>query len=128
MQKTESGKDEIEALKDQVSALEKQLKEVHEEDSKKLESMAVDKDQIEQLNARVAVLDSEGEVLKAQLLKAFADVKEMQQKTLDRQAENSALIVFYQVIKNKDLLTLKTVRPNILLSLHAWLHLKCRKY
>ena len=37
MQKTESGKDEIEALKDQVSALEKQLKEVHEEDSEKSE-------------------------------------------------------------------------------------------
>ena len=59
MQKTESGKEDIEALKAQVSALENQLKELHEEDSKKLESMAVDKDQIEQLKARVAFLDRE---------------------------------------------------------------------
>ena len=60
LQKTESGKDEIEALKDQVSA--KQLKEVHEEDSKKSERMAVDKDLIEQLKARVAILDRELQV------------------------------------------------------------------
>jgi hypothetical protein len=49
LQKTESGKEGIEAPKAQVSALENQLKELHEEDSKKLESMAVGKDQIEQL-------------------------------------------------------------------------------
>ncbi len=42
-------------------------------------------------------------MLKAQLQMAFADVKEMQQQTLDRQAENSAPIDFYQVIK--------TIRP-----------------
>jgi hypothetical protein len=42
LQKTESGKDEIEALKDQVSA--KQLKEVHEEDSKKSEREQVEGD------------------------------------------------------------------------------------
>ena len=42
LQKTESGKDEIEALKDQVSA--KQLKEVHEEDSKKSERDQVEGD------------------------------------------------------------------------------------
>jgi predicted nucleic acid-binding Zn-ribbon protein len=52
-----SGKEEIEALKDQVSALEKQLKEKHEEDSMNMKTMAVDKDQIEQLKARVVVLD-----------------------------------------------------------------------
>jgi predicted nucleic acid-binding Zn-ribbon protein len=56
-----SGKEEIEALKDQVSALEKQLKEMHEKDSMNMETMAVDKDQIEQLKARVVVLDREVE-------------------------------------------------------------------
>jgi len=100
LQKTESGKEDIEALKAQVSALENQLKELQEEDSKKAESTALDKDQIEQLNARVQLLDREGAVLKAQLQKAFADVKEMQQQTLDRHSENSALIVFYQVMRS----------------------------
>jgi len=44
LQKTDSGKDEIEALKDQVSALEKQLKDVHEEDSKNSERDQVEGD------------------------------------------------------------------------------------
>ena len=51
--------EEIGTLIAKLSTLEKQLKEMHEEDSKKSERMAVDKDQIEQLKARVAVLDRE---------------------------------------------------------------------
>jgi hypothetical protein len=51
--------EEIETLIAKLSTLEKQLKEMHEEDSEKSERMAVDKDQIDQLKARVAVLDRE---------------------------------------------------------------------
>jgi predicted nuclease with TOPRIM domain len=61
MQIIASGTREIEALKAEVSALEKQLKEMHEKDSMNMEAMAVDKDQIEQLKARVVVLDREVE-------------------------------------------------------------------
>jgi len=61
MQIIASGKEEIEALKDQVSTLEKKLKEMHEKDSMNMETMAVDKDQIKQLKARVLVLDKEVE-------------------------------------------------------------------
>jgi chromosome segregation ATPase len=87
---------EQEALKAQVSALEKQLKEMHQEG----------KAQIEQLEARAAVLDRELEgaalenskrsvrhisILHTQLEKALADVKDSQQQIVERQAENSAL-------------------------------------
>jgi vacuolar-type H+-ATPase subunit I/STV1 len=54
--------EEIETLIAKLSTLEKQLKEMHEEDSEKSERMAVDKDQIQQLKARVAVIDRELEV------------------------------------------------------------------
>ena len=50
-----------ETLKAQLSTLEEQLKEMHEEDSKKSDRMAVDKIQIEQLKARIAFLDREYE-------------------------------------------------------------------
>jgi hypothetical protein len=55
--------EEIETLIAKLSSLEKQLKEMHEEDSKKSERMAVDKDLIEQLKARVAILDRELQVV-----------------------------------------------------------------
>ena len=61
MQIIASGTREIEALKAEVSALEKQLKEMHEKDLMNMETMAADKDQIEQLKARVVVLDREVE-------------------------------------------------------------------
>ncbi len=51
----------IETLKAQLSTLEEQLKEMHEEDSKKSDRMAMDKIQIEQLKARIAFLDRESE-------------------------------------------------------------------
>ena len=47
----------VETLKVQLLTLQKQLKHLLEEDSEKSERMAVDKDQIEQLKARVAVLE-----------------------------------------------------------------------
>ena len=55
----EASKAETASVKAALSALEKQLKEMHEEDSKRAEKMAMDKDQIEQLKARVAFLDRE---------------------------------------------------------------------
>jgi len=51
----------IETLEVQLSTLEKQLKNLLEEDSEKSERMAADEDQIEQLKARVAVLEREVE-------------------------------------------------------------------
>ena len=87
LQKTESGKEDIEALKAQVSALEKQLKEVYEEDLKKMERMAVEKDQIELLKARITEQDlmknEANTVLKAQLEKALAD-SEASEKEKDK--------------------------------------------
>jgi chromosome segregation ATPase len=55
----EASNAETASVKAALSTLEKQLKEMHEEDSKKAEKMAMDKDQIEQLKARVAFLDRE---------------------------------------------------------------------
>jgi len=49
------------ALKAQLSTLGKQLKDMHEEDWKKSEALAMDKIQIEQLKARIAFLDREYE-------------------------------------------------------------------
>jgi peptidoglycan hydrolase CwlO-like protein len=67
----------VKALNAQVSALEKQLKEVHEEDLKKMERMTVEKDQIELLKARITMQDlmnnEANTVLKAQPEKALAD-------------------------------------------------------
>jgi predicted nuclease with TOPRIM domain len=53
--------EEIETLIAKLSTLEKQLKNLLEEDSEKSERMAADEDQIEQLKARVAVLEREVE-------------------------------------------------------------------
>ena len=50
-----------ETLKAQLSTLEEQLKEMHEEDSKKSDRMAMDKIQIEQLKDRIAFLDRQYE-------------------------------------------------------------------
>jgi len=61
MQIIASGKEEIETLRTRISALEKQLEEMLEKDSKNLKRMTVDKDQTEQLKARVNVLDREVE-------------------------------------------------------------------
>ena len=91
-----SGKEEIEALKDQVSALEKQLKEVYDENLKKMERMAVEKDQIELLKARITEQDlmknEANTVLKAQLEKALAD-SEASAKDKDKaEKENEELL------------------------------------
>jgi chromosome segregation ATPase len=86
----------VKALNAQVSALEKQLKEVYEEDLKKMERMAVEKDQIELLKARITEQDlmknEANTVLKAQLEKALAD-SEASAKDKDKaEKENEELL------------------------------------